>query len=498
MTFSESLNYLHKIKKEDIKLFVIFSVVFLFIYGSMFMKIGYHPDELDTINSTSLALYRGTGRWFHALWRWATGMNPHAWAQGCTSCLFLSLSLVILTKALHLKDFVTKVVFGLVYLALSQFAYVMDYIFQADSVAFGLVCIALSSCTIQQKGYASTFWSLLLLTIALGIYQSLIINFFIVVLVLVYRGVSESTWKSMMPLIVRGITCSVLALVVYYFICKISVLLIHTPSEVIETANKYQGEFNIVSKIGYSNINGLMGQFLYTLKELGCTLVCPGLYDGEWMYTTAWIPLVCLFVCIFKSDGHLLNKAGRVCLLVCIWVMPFLLCLVFLNPDAQGDHNRLGEPLALASLWVLALPSIRWKHVTGTGFAILLAFCIIKSSNYVNDFVNARRYAFEAQYTAYRQMEFEAVAKASESNIPIIPQNILLFRFTDKGEYKDYDPLRHYPALSYINPRAKDQSLAEHEEALKHMPCWPRNGSMVAHKGKIIIKCDDTSFVDSR
>ena len=135
-----------------------------------------------------------------------------------------------------------------------------------------------------------------------------------------------------------------------------------------------------------------------------------------------------------------------------IWILPFSLIFVFLNPDSMHPHNRLGEPLALACLWILAIPRMKWTPATGTLFISILAIMVMKASYYVSEIANSRRQLFEGQLTAYRQMEFEAARKASHAHIPLKRENILLYRFHE-GKYSAYDTMLNYPAMSYANPK---------------------------------------------
>ena len=162
----------------------------------------------------------------------------------------------------------------------------------------------------------------------------------------------------------------------------------------------------------------------------------------------------------------------------------------------MGAHNRLGEPLALASLWSLAIPLVRWTRAKSIFFITTLSMMVIKSSNYVSEIANSRRQIFEAQLLAYKEMEFEAAKKAADANIPLNRNNILLYRFSSNNSYHGYDTMLNYPALSYTNPsrHACQQFLPEYEEVLKEMPFWPREGSVVVYKNKVLLKFDSSCF----
>ena len=497
MTFSDSIDFIHKAKKEDIKLFSFYAIIFLIIYGAMITKFGYNHDELTMMTSQSYAAgFRASGRWFFALWKWLIGAIPTPFTYGCAATIFISLSLVILTKSIHFSTIYSKAVFGVIYLIQFQFAYVMEYSYQVDVVALGMVFLAYASWEIQKEGALSLSISTLLLMLSLAIYQSLILNFCIVILVLLYNHLYASDIKAFHKLFLRFIICCICALALYFLTSKLSIILISTPPAVIEAIKDYQSQFNIAGQIGIDNINGLIFQFIYTVYEYAKTLIFPNAYEGEWIYTFAILPLLILFIHTFKQKRSILQKIQISLILIGIWIMPFFLNLIFLNPNAMWAHNRLGEPLALACLWHLAIPIIRWSRVKSILFIIILAIMTLKSSYYVGKIANARRQSFEAQLLAYKEMEFEAAKKAAEANIPLDRDNILLYRFKSNNSYHEYDTMLNYPALSYTNPsrRVCQQLLPEYEEVLKEMPFWPKDGSIVVYNNKVLVKFDSTCF----
>lgn len=89
-------------------------------------------------------------------------------------------------------------------------------------------------------------------------------------------------------------------------------------------------------------------------------------------------------------------------------------------------------------------------------------------------------------------MEFEAIKKASEANIPIKQENILLFN-VNKAKQGSYDTFRAYPSLTFINP-SRSISNDEYIEILKDMQCFPEKNSIIIHNDKIIIKCDSSCW----
>ena len=452
---------------------------------------GYNGDTLDHINSERLDTYRASGRWFHALWRWAIGTNPHTIAQGLTACLFFSLSLVIVTHVLQIQKNIHRIIFGLIYLILPQYAYVMDFIYQADTVAFGLTSVAMAAYFIKKKGGQNYFFSLIFLIIALAIYQSLILNYCTIIMVLVYN--STKYRGGGVFLIKKSTSCVLLALIIYYCLSKFIIYLIDTKPEVVTFLETYRASFNNTSKFIFNgDIYGFVKAGYLTVKHMIKTLIYPRTYAGEWIYITCYIPLILLIKNIAKQEITSLKKIALFFILIGIWIMPFFLIIAFLNPGAMASHNRLCEPLSLACLWMLSIQIIHWNKIKEVLLYIGLIFLTLKSSNYINEHANIRRYDFEAQLTAYKAMEFEAIKIASEANIPIKPENILLFN-VNKAKHGSYDTFRAYPALTFINP-TKSISNEEYTEILKEMQCFPEKNSIIPHNGKIIIKCDSSCW----
>lgn len=490
MTLSQSIHFIKKSEKEDIKLFCFFMVVFLIIYGAMLTKLGYNHDELELLNAKDPYTWCvAMGRWFFALWKWIIGFNPNSFTFGIISSVFISLSLVILTKSLALGNWCTKAVFGIIYLVQIQFAHTMEFSFQIDVVSFGLVLTACSTILIQKKGVVNFIYSVVLLSLALATYQSLILNFCIILLFLLHKAVSNSDWKAAKALLFKLILCSLSALTLYYVTVKLSIILTNTSSDTVAAAKLYQSSLNTAGKIGLWNIKGLIGQLIFTLPDFTKTLIYPQSYQGEWVYSTALIPLSALFITIFKQKEQLIKKACQIFIMAGIWAAPFLLILAFLNPNAMLPHNRMGEPLALACLWTLAIPKIKWTKTKGILFVCGLVVLVMKGSYYVSEVANSRRHYFESYLSAHKEMEFEAARKAADAGISLSRENILLFRFGEDGP-RTYNTMLNYPALAYANPSrtSVEKQYPEYREVLEQMPCWPASDSIKIHKGKVIVK----------
>lgn len=353
-------NLLKKGRRNDIILFFFYAIVFLFVYGAMITNIGYNGDTLDHINHERLDTYRASGRWFHALWRWAIGKNPHTLAQGLTSCLFFSLSLVILTYVLRIKENSHKVFFGIIYIVLPQYAYVMDFIYQADTVAFGLTCVAISTYFIDKQGVRNYLYSIIFLIISLAIYQSLILNFCTIIMLLVYNAIDNESDERAKLLLKKSISCTLCSLAIYYCISNLIIYLIYTKPETVRFLEAYRASFNNTAKFLFSgDIYGLLGAGYGTIRVLIATLLYPRTYAGEWIYITGYIPLIFLLFSIIKKKHTTFRKSAQICILILIWIMPFFLIIAFLNPWAIASHNRLCEPLSLACLWIIGIRVIQ-------------------------------------------------------------------------------------------------------------------------------------------
>ncbi len=459
----------------------------------MLIKHGYMSDELVDFLGGHLKSYRAHGRWFIALWRWCIGIGPNSTAAGLTAGALLSLSLIVLTKSLQITNLYEKLAFGAIYLIHFQFAYVMEYSYQSDVTAFGLLCVALASCIIQSKTKSSLLSATVLLAIALSIYQALLFNFCIIILVHLYRLTVHGQWTRTGKYILKTAACCVLAYILHAISRKIVVALVYTDPVILRACLAYQADFNVAAKIGLENLTGLAGQAFHTLCEFFRNAILPTKFPGEWFYSSAIIPLILLGTSLFKGAATTPQKWCSFLLLIAIWIFPFVLMLIFLNPDCMDVHNRLGESLSLACLWTLAIPTIRWSQRKMALFAIILGVATLKAANYTNAISNARRAEFEARLAAFKQMEFEAARVAADSGIPITRENIILFFHTGSNYYL-HNHMGDYPAIIYMSMARTAEELKMHREILDSMPFWPANGSIKAHNGKVIIKTGYSSY----
>lgn len=371
----------------------------------------------------------------------------------------------------------------------------MQYSFQMDVVAMGMLFIAYASYKFQENGALNLFVSIIFLTLSLAIYQSLILNFCIIILTILYNRLNESGIRVFRESLLKFIICCLGSLTLYYVTCKLSVVIVPTSQAVISAAEKYQSEFSFFTQKEHYNVSEILTQAYYTARSYARNLILPNTYQGEWIYSCAILPLTILLFNTFKQKRAFSEKTFLSLTLIGIWVMPFFLILAMLNPLAMGAHNRLGESVALSCLWMLALPHIQWSRLKSILFIVVLCIMVLKASYYVNEIANTGRWNFEAQFTAYKQMEFEAAKKAANANITLSRNNIMLFRFHN-DTYYEYDTMLNYPALVYANPKRRvcQKLLPEYEEILKKMPFYPNDGSIIIHKGKVLIKFDSSSF----
>ena len=461
-------------------------VVFMVIYGAMLVRGGYHWDETLDFAGNALETYVANGRWGLVLWRCLFGMGCAVWCSGLLAGMLLCASLVLQSRLLRLNHVGLQLLYGIIYLLQIQFAYQMDYFFLCDATAFGLLGVTLAVHLLEQGGKRRSIAAILLVTLAVAIYQCLALNFVVLVGLLILRDLYAGQALQLLRRMVYTVAVC-LAAVVLWVVVKIPVqMLMPVDADTLAFCQEYAERLNCRSQLFSSEWYLYVGRMLSTMVEHACW---PMNYDGEPFYLGATVALIVLLFAAARVKGKQ-RKAVALVLPLCLWLAPFCMYMVIGATWPCYPHTKLAQPLVLAGFCIFAVQHIRWSPLwRGVGLGVL-ALCVVQASSLVSRHAAGMQAAFEERLLRLHHAETEAVRVAIENGIPLQKGCILYYPAYHNWEKNGYvDFCGDYPALLYMKG-ATDVELyrTKHREYLRHMPAWPAKGSIQVADDMVIIK----------
>ena len=460
--------------------------VFMFIYGAMLVRGGYHWDETLDFAGNALETYVANGRWGLVLWRCLFGMGCAVWCSGLLAGMLLCASLVLQGRLLCLNHVGLQLLYGIIYLLQIQFAYQMDYFFLCDATAFGLLGVTAAVYLLEQGGKWRSVAATLLVTWAVAIYQCLVLNFVVLVGLLILRDVYAG---QAMHLLRRGVYTVVVcvAAVSLWVLVKIPVqLLLPVDADSLAFCQEYAQRLNCRIQLFSSEWYLYIGRMFSTMVQHACW---PANYDGEPFYLGATAALLVLLVAAVRIKG-MQRKVLAFVLPLSLWLAPFCMYMVIGATWPCYPHTKLAQPVVLAGLCLLAVPHLRWSPLWRGVGAGVLALCLVQASSLVSRHAAGMQAAFEERLLRLHHAETEAVRVAIENGILLEKGCILYYPAYHNWEKNGYvDFCGDYPALLYMKG-ATDHELycAKHREHLRHMPAWPAKGAIKVVDDTVIIK----------
>ncbi len=101
------------------------------------------------------------------------------------------------------------------------------------------------------------------------------------------------------------------------------------------------------------------------------------MYAGQWVYTTALIPLMLLTLRHLKQKETWSTRLYSLTALALLWILPHI--VIILLGTYQGEHLNLPEPLCCALLWIIWLKSESLTPTLKRIGSILLIFILIQA-----------------------------------------------------------------------------------------------------------------------
>lgn len=347
---NEALKVLLKKYQPSILEYLLYFFLFLFIYGSMILRTGYHIDETLDFCGGGMETYIANGRWALAAWKCIFGYGPGTWTAGILVGLFATATVLCQLHLLEIKSLPARAIYAIAFMSLPQTAYTMTYSIQSDAVMFGVLATSLAAYCLTCQGWKKIFIATLLVTVSIGIYQSLALNFAVTIVLVVLVGyIKQKT--HLLSLICNGIIVLISSLLIWFFLYKLvsKENLLHISTELMQEVQS--GQASMINHSGLTNLKLFAMYILHYGRIVVQTALCPHSYPGELVYTSAIIPVIILSYSVLRTKMTIPGKLFANALLAFLWVSPFLMILVMGTEWPCRPHTRLAEPIVFAALW---------------------------------------------------------------------------------------------------------------------------------------------------
>lgn len=485
VTTDNSVN--QKIQQYAFRFFICF-FLYLLVNLYVLMRPSFHWDEILDWSGQATDTYLVAGRWGFYLYRLLMGEGAFPVTGGLIAGVYISLAVLLQTRLLRLDGLLANVLYACIYMACNQWAFQTVFSYQSDAVALGML---FSTLAVYFLVFRSSFCvTVLFLTLALSIYQSLGLYFGVLWAAVVLAN-PDKAGKT----IVRLFITSLISLILYFGIQKLCMSVISIPQNTIDYVQKYQASTTNWTTFG--DIPPLL-KFLCMAHYFKVSLI-QALGSGEQfnvVTSISLVPLLLLIVRYLLTPSVWLEKTVRIMLLGIVWYSPFALAFVLLgNP---GDRANVAAPLSAACLWMLVIKEFAipaGKQLLGLA---LVSVLLLKSS-YANA-VRARDEAHDYHSAVHQVQEIYSHARYLSAAAGVECREVLLFAedtpaqdesacvlpksFQTRGVLAWY--ARHY-SLDGMRVGAPDE-YQQHRAKLETLPFWPDRNSVTINNGQIVVK----------
>lgn len=469
-------------------LFLIFFLAHLFVFMPMFARHGYRWDEILDFTGAATDTYVANGRWMQAILRIILGEGVHPWTSPILACVVLSATSVMQCMIFRWGSFYHSMAYGIAAVILYQYAFVMQYAHQSDTIAIGMLLSTIAVQYLIEKGFSwKTLVGILFIGLAISIYQSL--GLYVVALLLIW-GILECSrgeGRKAYGVAIKSIGAIMIALAMWKIGKECSLMFI---SE--ETKECYE-----YAQTSMANSSGILEAPLgYTLHYMLLTIkhcVIPE-FKMEWLYGLTALPVLLIIIATFRLQNTKILKLAIIVGALALWILPFTMILALGNEWPCKPHTRIAEPIAFAGLWSIAgvmyancLTCYKYRQAI---VFIAMLLLLVRASGSVADIAATERALFESRVFNIKQMIREADAFVEKNKLPAKHDKYVFFNSTTKYEYGSVDFTSSYPVWHRIRT-AQKSDYKKHKEAVEEMPCWPNAGSIREDKGELIIKGND-------
>lgn len=378
------------------------------------------------------------------------------------------------------------ITYALLSVIMCQYAFVLQYSFQSDVIAVGVLLMTCAVNVIDKVGWKK---SCAIATVCIGaslaIYQSLVFYFISLLSILLILKCINSQTQNIISIIARVAVSLILGYALWLIGKEISLHFID--EEIVSFFRNMQGSMN-------NSAGLLMAPVDYILHYTKCAFIhaLSHSYQMEALYSASIIAVMYISYKAFVMKTHIATKIFMAICALVLWLSPYLLIVALGNEWPIWPRTRIAEPVSFAGLWTIVLYGATLKGGDLRGsikkwMYVLLFFLLIRASACVSDKAKNERAYFEARLLTLTSMAEEASALANSAGYKPGSYRCILFIPNASYEYGGIDFNSPYPALKNL-PSAKRADYMKHKEALQTMPIWPEQGSVRIDKGEVIIK----------
>lgn len=461
--------------------------LYLVVYGSVSLRMGLHWDEVLDFDGSAYGTYMAAGRWLTGAWRALTGSWEPVWIPGFIGGLILSALVCAQTGMLGLGERWKRWAFIIIYFASVQWASMLSFSFLTESVVVGMCCATLSAWLCFKTGWKSAVGAVLLLTIALGAYQTLAMYFGVAWLLLRQLNLRRSPEEYSLKPWARMACIAIGGIIVWNGIFRLTLPFISQAD--LDYVQRYQEGLTQWGDLGKYSVKLQLLNFAHYFKY---TILCALGIGKEtyWLFATALIP-VCGLLYQAMRRFHKWARWESCVNVLLTWWLPF--CTSMLVLSAQGFRTALAAPLSLAGLWAVWFEGIQLqeRHMRIIG---ILGLCVIGAASTtvcckaVEEAKLHHNTIEMLQTMEAKGREYAKTAGCPDAPIVIVPPKIDsqaplcddTYRMGILGFY-----CRAY-GLHGVSLATK-QDVDKYRELVKSLPSWPAPGCIVEEQGSIII-----------
>ena len=334
----------------------IVSVMSLFLIACLF-----YAKQITDVLANPDAIWNGV--LYKSNWGWETSLNRFVikWLQdlkfhvvntsvASIACLFfLCIGAVLITEILDVSSLIYKLVIGLLIMFSVNTGSLLTYYYCSDLYALSFLCIVGAAYfTLKKDSIRTEIVSILLIVVALGIYQAYTVSLFTLLLLHLFQDVLVLEWKVICKKIIRSIRIVVLGLLGYLIASKLALVAYQMTAE---------------NSRGFSSM-GILGlrSTIYKIKEtyyfffqyyFGTVMINNDVGGRRFIHVVYFIfLLVLLLLCIARQREQWRRAViGMIMVLFPVCIM----CIHVMAPEAS----------ILASTGPLMLPAMSYTYILG-------------------------------------------------------------------------------------------------------------------------------------
>ena len=507
------LKYYKKIKKEyKISFFFTFFVSLLIHFYKFCNMLPNHDSVYNYYSDQSVI---GSGRWALSLSCGISSYYDLPWVIGIISCIYLALTVVVITALFRLKNPILIGLTSVILAASPSTTETFFFLFTADGymLAMLLSALAVYCSRIEEHRVSRTILSIVLICISCGIYQAYVS--FALILALCYfmdvllRGLH--TKKECLNWIGKQILIYTVSLVAYYIIWQIVMKVTGT------APNNYQG----ISDVGTFHLSMLLHGLLSSIKTVlfyflqwnvlahGFTLysvlhilllsifalglifaaIKSKLLQRKWalflfvLCLLAFIPFACIWNFVSNSVGY------RPMMLQCLSLVLFFTALLYehwFRPRVKDLVCLflvvlLGNNAIMANISYFYL-QLGYERTYAQGLEMVLHIHQLQDEFQINDIMVIGNRLSEIQWTTDVDVDKTIPAEHIHMLSSLIETNLF------SNQEHTLPILRNTFGLDIPTASSEKQKALKNSNTVKNMPCWPDGGSVAEIDGTVIIK----------